>query len=196
MFATRRNLVVTAAGAALIAAVAVFPASVGSAAERVASPTLPYELDAMAPPSPTDLAAQDKPLPAVATTVSASAVDADAQRCMAKVVHHEARNQPRAGMIAVAQTLVNRLKVGTRFGGSICEIANQRGQYFDVHGYHPREDSADWQKAMDVAEATLSGAVDSPAPGALYFRAAYRPATSFFRSRPRVAAVGDQIFYR
>ena len=49
---------------------------------------------------------------------------------------------------------------------------------------------------MTVARDALSGTAETVAPGAMYFRAAYSPPTSFFRSRQQVAVVGDQVFYR
>jgi len=115
---------------------------------------------------------------------------------MAKVVLHEAANQPREGKIAVAQTLVNRLKVGGRFGGSICEIVNQRGQYFRIASFHPRKNSDGWQEAVEVAHEVLAGQAEPVAPGAIYFRASYAPANAFFRTRERVATVGAHVFYR
>jgi spore germination cell wall hydrolase CwlJ-like protein len=130
-----------------------------------------------------------------AAPVAASA-DAASVECMAKVVLHEAANQPREGKIAVAQTLVNRLKVGGRFGGSICEIVNQRGQYFRIASFHPRKNSDGWQEAVEVAHEVLAGQAEPVAPGAIYFRASYAPANAFFRTRERVATVGAHVFYR
>ncbi|PZU09728.1 MAG: cell wall hydrolase [Sphingomonas sp.] len=115
--------------------------------------------------------------------------------CMAKVVHHEAGNQSRTGKVAVAQTLMNRLKAGGRFGSTICEVANQPGQYFKTASYRPQKDDT-WEAAVDVARDTLNGDEDQVVPGAIFFRAAYAPPTSFFRSRQRLAAVGDHVFYR
>src|SRR4051812_19075741 len=131
MFAIRRPLVVTA-GALIAAAVVILPASTGLAAERV--PMLSYDFTGLvqsapiaqdAPPAET-LAALN-PAPAVKPIAQ---VDDQSVTCLAKVVHHEARNQPRSGQVAVAQTLVNRMKAGGRFGATICEVANMPGQYF------------------------------------------------------------------
>lgn len=170
------------AGAALAATVAFAP-EVSFAADMSPLPTLRYDLDEYAPPAP-------EPLTEVATDEN------PAIRCLAKVVHHEARNQPRDGQVAVAQTLINRLNKGGRFGGTICEVANQPGQYFNTVAYHPREDSEDWKKAVAAARDALSGATGAIAPGAIFFRAAYAPTNTFFRSRQRITAIGDHVFYR
>ena len=116
---------------------------------------------------------------------------------MAKVVHHEARwpatPRPARGRADVDQPAA---RAGGRFGSSICEVANQRGQFFDTAAYRPSETSETWQAAVDVSRETLSGQASDVAPGAMFFRASYAPANSFFRTRQRVAAVGDHIFYR
>jgi len=123
------------------------------------------------------------------------AIDAASVECMAKVVMHEAANQPREGKVAVAQTLVNRLKAG-RFGDSICAVANQKGQFFHIASFRPRRDSNGWQEAVEVAHDVLAGNADPVAPGAMYFRASYARTNAFFRTRERVAAVGAHVFYR
>ena len=194
-----------ASGAGLGLALSCFAlsSSGSSAAEYVApTPLLAYDLTATTPdPAPaaqqTTLAPQadaDDAAPDAAPV--AASVDAASVECMAKVVVHEAANQPREGKIAVAQTLVNRLKVGGRFGGSICEIVNQRGQYFRIASFHPRKNSDGWQEAVEVAHEVLAGQAEPVAPGAIYFRASYAPSNAFFRTRERVATVGAHVFYR
>ncbi len=193
-----------ASGAGLGLALSCFALSSGSsAAEYVAAtPLLAYDLSATAPapapavqqPAVARQAVADDSTPQSAPL--ATSVDAASVECMAKVVMHEAANQPREGKIAVAQTLVNRLKVGGRFGDSICEIVNQKGQYFRISSFHPRKNSDGWQEAVEVAHEVLAGQAEPVAPGAIYFRASYAPANAFFRTRERVATVGAHIFYR
>lgn len=123
-----------------------------------------------------------------------AALDPKAVNCMAKVVHHEAGNQPRKGQIAVAQVLVNRVKRG--FADHVCQVANQRGQFFRLARYKPNRKSAEWAEAVGVARAVLAGAEPDHSKGALYFRATWKPANSFFRSRTRVTRLEDHVFYR
>ena len=134
---------------------------------------------------------------AVADTdmADASATTSTEVECMAKVVMHEAGGETHDGKVAVAQTLVNRLSAG-RFGGSICEVANQPGQFFKTAAYHPNEDGDGWADAVAVSRAVLDGQEEAKAPGAIFFRASARPASGFFRTRQRIASVGTQIFYR
>jgi spore germination cell wall hydrolase CwlJ-like protein len=195
-------------GAALALLCFALPSSGGSAAKYVAAtPLLAYDLSATAPAQTPVAAVQ----PAVIQAPAVQSVDADdgddaaspaevsvdpaSVKCMAKVVLHEAGNQSREGKIAVAQTLVNRLKAGG-FGDSICAVVNQKGQYFHIASFHPRKDSDGWQEAVEIARQVLAGQTDPVAPGAMYFRASYAPANAFFRTRERVATVGAHIFYR
>ena len=202
MFHKRPLTLASGAGLGLALLSFALPSSGSSAAEYVAAtPLLAYDLSATAPtpapaaPAQVQLAQTTDDGDSAAQTAPAS-VDAKSVECMAKVVLHEAANQPREGKVAVAQTLVNRLKAGGRFGGSICEVVNQKGQYFRIASFHPRKDSDGWQEAVEVAHDVLAGNTQPVAPGAIYFRAPYAPANAFFRTRERVATVGAHIFYR
>lgn len=210
MTAIRRSVVLSAAGAFALLAV-FFPASVNAAPESSGSATsafqLPYELASFAPAVATPFQraeaaetsdqADDADDQDQSDKSDALAADAASLKCMAKVVHHESRGQPRKGQIAVAQTLINRLKKGNgRFGNSICEIANQRGQYFNTAAYHPNEASDDWKTAMDVSREAMDGSAENAAQGAMFFHAAYSSGNSFFRKRQHVTTIGGQVFYR
>jgi len=199
MSAIRRKFLLPAAGLLLAGAGMFLPATSGAAEQRGEAPALPYDVD-FTKVEPT-LAATPTSInitPAIATAEalpSIAPVDSHELECMAKVVHHESRGQPRRGQLAVAQALVNRLKAG-RFGDSICAVAAQRGQFFNVAAYNPRRDTSDWDVAEEVSRDALAGGAEQVAPGALFFRASYAAPNSFFRTRQRVAAVGGHIFYR
>jgi N-acetylmuramoyl-L-alanine amidase len=202
MFIKRPSTLATGAAVLLAVSGVAIPASMGRAAELVTAPLLTYDLTATAPANmpvsgPAIVETNDSPAsPAVTAPALSAYADAASVECMAKVVLHEAGNQPREGKIAVAQTLVNRLKAGGRFGGSICEVVNQRGQFFQIASFHPRRDTDGWQDAVEVAHQVLAGQAEPVAPGAMFFRASYAPANSFFRTRQRVTTVGAHIFYR
>jgi len=200
MFAKRRITLASGAGIAFALSGIALSASGSSAAELVTpTPLLAYDLSAVQPSGGATQAPQaqtaaddqdDSDQAPVVTQADAASVE-----CMAKVVLHEAANQPREGKVAVAQTLVNRLKAG-RFGDTICAVANQKGQFFHIAGFHPRRSSDGWQEAVEIAHEVLAGEADPVAPGAMFFRASYAPANAFFRKRERVATVGAHIFYR
>ena len=200
MIAKRRITLASGAGIAFALSGIALSASGSSAAELVTpTPLLAYDLSAVQPSSgaaqaPQAQTAADDQDDSDQAPVVAQA-DAASVECMAKVVLHEAANQPREGKVAVAQTLVNRLKAG-RFGDTICAVANQKGQFFRIAGFHPRRGSDGWQEAVEIAHEVLAGEADPVAPGAMFFRASYAPANAFFRKRERVATVGAHIFYR
>jgi len=190
MAAIRRSaLFFSTVGAFVVAAL--IPASVYAAVEQAPSslPVLSYDLASYAPAP----AHSDEAAPAETQVAD---VDQASLTCMAKVVHHESRGQPRKGMLAVAQTLLNRVKAGGRFGDSVCGVASQPGQYFKIAAYHPNTESADWQAAVDVSRDALRGTAEDAAQGALFFHAGYAKPNTFFRSRQKVAAIGGQVFYR
>lgn len=133
------------------------------------------------------------PAPAAAKPAAVAVSDAELE-CMAKVVHHEAANQPREGQLAVAQLIMNRVESG-RFADSICGVANQPGQFFNTASYNPRHDKR-WQTALEVSREAIAGVTADVVPGALFYHAAYQAPPRFFRSRPRAGVLGDHIFYR
>ena len=205
MFAKRPITLASGAGLILALSGFAFSASGSSAAELVAgTPLLAYDLTATLPASAetaqtaavTDQSAsQQDDDGEAAPQLAAASVDSKSVECMAKVVLHEAANQPREGKIAVAQTLVNRLNAG-RFGDTICGVVNQKGQFFRIASFHPRRDTDGWQEAVEIAHEVLAGQADPVAPGAMFFRASYAPANAFFRTRQRVTTVGAHVFYR
>lgn len=115
--------------------------------------------------------------------------------CMAKVVVHEAANQSRAGQLAVAQLIMNRVGQD-RFGDSVCEVVNQPGQFFRTASYNPRRDTQRWATAVEVARQAMAGNADQVVPGAVFYHAVHQPPNRFFRTRERISMVGDHVFYR
>jgi spore germination cell wall hydrolase CwlJ-like protein len=112
--------------------------------------------------------------------------------CLAKVIVHEAGNQPRAGQLAVAQVVMNRVRSG-RFAPTICGVVSQRGQFFNVHAYNPPHD-ARWRLAMELARDAREGISEPVIANALFFRAAY--STGGFGNRRQVGRIGGHLFYR
>jgi spore germination cell wall hydrolase CwlJ-like protein len=128
-----------------------------------------------------------------AVVADATAPDAETL-CMAKVVHHEAANQPLEGQLAVAQLILNRMTSGT-FPKTICGVVNQPGQFFHISRYRAPVKDPRWPTAIAIARIARDGVMDPVAPGALYYHATYvRPA--WMMKRVRVARIGQHIFYR
>ncbi len=134
--------------------------------------------------------------PSATTSITATTPDDDAPsprdiECMAKVIVHEAGNQPRVGQVAVAQVIRTRLKDG-RFADSVCGVVKQPGQFFDVDAYHPSRSDDRWAMATDIAVATLKGDGKDIVPGALFFHSGGVD----MPTRTRLAQIADHTFYR
>ncbi len=127
----------------------------------------------------------------VATDASSATPDRRQVECMAKVIVHEAGNQPRVGQVAVAQVIRTRMKDG-RFGSNACSVVKQRGQFFDVDAYEPSRTNKRWSDAVEIATDTLNNEGEEVVPGALFFHAV----GSSMPQRTRVAKIADHIFYR
>lgn len=183
---------------ALVAAIAILPVSAEVFAETgVAAPMMVATTDAavlndVANEVPAPDLADVSDTETVATTPDIAASDIE---CVAKVVHHEAGNQPHTGKLAVAQVIVNRAESG-RFPGKVCDVANQPGQFFRLAAYNPARNTPMWRAAVDAARAALSGQGDDVTRGAMFFRSAASRPDRFFRSRQRVVQLHDQVFYR
>jgi spore germination cell wall hydrolase CwlJ-like protein len=117
-------------------------------------------------------------------------VNARELECMAKVIVHEAGNQPYRGQMAVAQVIRTRMKKG--FGDSACAVVKQPGQFFDVDAYQPAQTGRRWNTAIEIATDTLQGEGDEVVPGALFFHSA----GASMPTRTRVAQIADHTFYR
>jgi spore germination cell wall hydrolase CwlJ-like protein len=163
------------------------------------APSIVLDQDAPADVVKTDVANPDTgPAPSLETLVATNAKDIDNldrdTECMAKVVHHEAANQPLTGQLAVAEVIVNRTRSG-RFPNTPCAVANQRGQFFQTDSYHVPLTSPRWRTAVAIARIAEAGEAPAAAPGALFFHASYAH-TDWSSRRTLVAQIAGQIFYR
>ena len=135
--------------------------------------------------------------PAAPTRTASTEVDSELE-CLAKVVLHEAGNQSRAGRIAVAEVVMNRLQdPRRRFGSTICGVVLQRGQFFNVNAYHPQRRDARWGAAVEIARQVRQdmqeGDHDEVTNGGLFFR---NSSGAPFRGRQRTVTIGAHHFYR
>jgi spore germination cell wall hydrolase CwlJ-like protein len=168
---------------------AILEAPAAAAPEAPAQPPAPAESAPAERAAPSPVAAVS-PTPRRTAAASDTSVDRELT-CLAKVVVHEAGNQSRAGQLAVAQVVMNRVR-SPRFPNTICSVVLQRGQFFNVDRYNPPRD-ARWRRALEVARDARAGISPPVVGNATFFHAAYAPA---FRGRVRVARLGDHIFYR
>lgn len=168
--------------------------AMGFAAIPTSEPTLAYEMTAQI--TADDQVADDGIDQVMFKEAVASSSKLDKQlECMAKVVMHEAANQPRSGQLAVAQLIMNRVGQD-RFGETVCEVVNQPGQFFRTASYNPNRNSPRWATAVEVSRQAMAGHGEQVVPGAVFYHAAYQAPNRFFRTRERISMVGDHVFYR
>ncbi|MDT8280482.1 MAG: cell wall hydrolase [Erythrobacter sp.] len=129
-------------------------------------------------------------------------VDADTalteeMRCLAGAVYFEARGEPLAGQLAVAQVIINRSE-DNRFPRSYCGVVAQPGQFSFMRGSRMpaiRTGTAAWSRAVAIAEIADKGMWESEAGDAVFFHAKYvRPSWSMRKTR--LAQIDTHIFYR
>ena len=184
-----------ALGAALLSGTVAVPHAYALAQDYVSQPAplvrpaVVQQLQPVTPPVADESQAapatdEDSPAPAP------QAADAELT-CLAKIVLHEAGNQSRTGQLAVAQVVMNRVHSG-RFAGTICGVAMQRGQFFNVHAYNPPHDSR-WRLALEVARDARDGLSEPVIGDALFFHAAYAGGVG---NHHQVGRIGGHIFYR
>jgi N-acetylmuramoyl-L-alanine amidase len=130
---------------------------------------------------------------------------ADDLQCLAENVYFEARGEPLDGQYAVAEVTLNRTHA-QHFPHTVCAVVHEtrwdpirRRKVADFSwtelGALSPEDGAAWKQAIAVANAVYDDLRPPVVPDALYYHASsVRP--DWARSRRRVAAIGNHIFYR
>lgn len=147
-----------------------------------------------------DLASpEQQPVATLASLVEqqARADTADEEElCLAESVYFEAKGEPLAGQLAVAETVINRAGSG-RFPASLCGVVRQPGQFSFVRGGHVPDvdhDSRAWRQAVAVARIARAEMWKDVAPNALYFHASR--VSPRWGGAKRIAQLGNHVFYR
>ena len=116
--------------------------------------------------------------------------------CLAQAIYFEARGEPLAGQIAVAEVVLNR-RDAQGFPNSVCGVTNQGCQFSYVCDgiSDTMKSSLARQRSEKLASLMLSGHERKLTDGALYFHTpAVRP--SWSRKFTRTTKIGYHIFYR
>jgi spore germination cell wall hydrolase CwlJ-like protein len=190
---------VSGSGVALVAAQAETAPAIAAAAATPVAKTPLFPAPVVSAGKPAAPAAVTAPSPAAAASPADDAEPAERtagvseaeMTCLTRVILYEAGAESRAGQLAVAQVVLNRMRSG-RFPRTICGVINQRGQFSAIRSFQPAR-NARWERAEGIAQAALDGERAPGVGSALYFHAAH---ASAFRGRTRVARLGNHIFYR
>jgi spore germination cell wall hydrolase CwlJ-like protein len=138
----------------------------------------------------------------------------NAEKCMALNIYHEARGEPFAGKVAVADVVLNRTK-DSRTPDTVCAVVYeglktttgklyiakcQFSWYCDDKGDEPTEDVA-WQESLTIAQHMLNGKENGYrgiTEGATHYHAydIDPPLWTKGRDVRMIGRIGDHIFYR
>ena len=129
---------------------------------------------------------------------------------MATNIYHEAKNQPMAGQIAVAQVVMNRVN-DSRYPDNVCDVVKQgltykNGKvvlgkcqfswYCDGKKDDVNTESEKWQNSIRYASMVLTNRITlDVTEGATHYHATYvRPAWA--RTKTKTVRINRHIFYR
>ena len=131
--------------------------------------------------------------------------------CLAMNVYHEARSEPVAGQIAVAQVVINRVN-DKRFPNTVCEVVKegstdsngipkkhlcQFSWYCDGADDDPNLESQPWKDSLVVAKSVLDGiTVEIVGKATHYHATSVLPYWAKNNKYKRVAKIDKHIFYR
>ena len=138
----------------------------------------------------------------------------NAEKCMALNIYHEARGEPFAGKVAVADVVLNRTK-DSRTPDTVCAVVYeglkttagklylakcQFSWYCDGKRDEPTEDVA-WQESLTIAQQMLSGKENGYrgiTEGATHYHTydIDPPLWAKGRDVRMIGRIGDHIFYR
>lgn len=117
--------------------------------------------------------------------------------CLSMNIYWEARNQPIAGQVAVAQVTMNRV-ASPDYPNDVCGVVHELKQFswqWDGKSDVPREDVA-WKRAQMVAQGVLAGSGHANLMNIeiVNYHAVYvEPYWS--HDLQLVAQIGDHVFY-
>jgi spore germination cell wall hydrolase CwlJ-like protein len=120
--------------------------------------------------------------------------------CLTEAVYWEARGEGPAGMAAVAQVVLNRVR-HPAFPKTVCGVVYQGAadgdcQFsFACSTRHSRSEDNMWVRAREIAARALSGHVMAQVGSATHFHAV-SVAPDWMGNLQKVAQIGSHIFYR
>ena len=134
--------------------------------------------------------------------------DEDDFTCLVEAIYHEARSEPLMGMIAVANTILNR-GYSKNYPNTICSVVHQ-GKYWEGHPVKNKcqfsywcdgkpemfNDMASLKKSIGVAEMSLMGVVMRDTLNSTHYHATYvKPDWSKKSRFIKLDKIGNHIFY-
>ncbi len=111
-------------------------------------------------------------------------------KCLASVVHHEARGEPLAGQVQVAKVVINRAS-SKHYPSTVCEVSFQKDQFTDL------KEVKYTLKDYIVAAGVYSGRLKAKFPRAMYYHTVdVKPYWSDWDKIKQVGIINHHVFYR
>lgn len=131
-------------------------------------------------------------------TVTANSASAKTKEieCLAKNIYYEARNQPKIGMIAVANVTMNRVQ-DERYPSSVCKVVYQKKQFSWTHTVKNQtpKNKIVYEKIYTLAQKVYNGTIGDITSGATHYHATYvKP--KWAKRMTKITKIEDHIFYR
>ncbi|MCR9149937.1 MAG: cell wall hydrolase [Rhodobacteraceae bacterium] len=125
----------------------------------------------------------------------------DAQfECLAKALYFEARGEPVAGQVAVAEVVLNRVD-SPRYPSTVCKVVNQarlgscQFSFMCDGKAETVDDRKAWNRAAKIARVMIDGAPRRLTGGATHFHADFVE-PFWARKFAKTAEIGGHLFYR
>lgn len=113
--------------------------------------------------------------------------------CIAAAVHHEARGEPLAGQVAVAEVVIARARSG-KYPSKPCQVVTQRKQFsFVRNGRIPHVEPVALRRSRVIVRNVIAGTKRTRVRGSLFFHAIRLPRQW---NRPLAGQIGGHVFYR
>jgi spore germination cell wall hydrolase CwlJ-like protein len=120
---------------------------------------------------------------------------------LAFVLWREARNETRAGKIALVFSILDRVRNPKWWGNDVPSVCTKKWQYSSMTDpndkqltLYPVFDQA-WAECISAATTVYDGLVQNPVPGADSYYATYIPAPNWAKPEMLVAQIGAHKFY-
>ena len=116
--------------------------------------------------------------------------------CLALAIYYEARSEPVAGQIAVAEVIYNRVE-SSRYPDNICDVVYQPRQFSFTHDGMPEDPQ---HKVWEDIQLLATSIMENPdlffvGHDATHYHATY--VTPYWADDlERVAVIGNHIFYK
>ena len=115
-------------------------------------------------------------------------------QCLAQNIYFEARGEPIAGKIAVAQVTINRANHKTQFDKTICGVVYAHKQFSWTEQHNKIRDWKQWREAKYLAKSIISGQIKLPKFAGLYFHN-LTVVPRWTKKHVYLATIGNHVFY-